>query len=52
MEEAADRLWQARLLWAEMLSEMDPKGSRVRALAAPLYELAGQWNQHPDYQSS
>ncbi|MFH8294927.1 hypothetical protein [Streptomyces sp. NPDC018059] len=48
--EAADRLVQARLLWAEMLSDIDPKDSRVRALAAPLYELAEQWNQHPDYQ--
>lgn len=49
---AADRLVQARLLWAEMLSEIDPKDNRVRALAAPLYELAEQWNQHPDYQLS
>lgn len=32
---AADRLVQARLLWAEMLSEVDPKDNHVRALAAP-----------------
>ncbi|WP_435058370.1 hypothetical protein [Streptomyces sp. bgisy060] len=49
---AADRLVQARVLWAEMVAQMDPKDGRVRALAAPLYELAEQWKEHPDYQLS
>ncbi|WP_282792919.1 hypothetical protein [Streptomyces sp. CC224B] len=48
--EATDRLVQARLLGAEMLADSDPKDGRVRACAAPLYELAEQWNQHPDHQ--
>ncbi|MEV7681488.1 hypothetical protein AB0O64_23485 [Streptomyces sp. NPDC088341] len=48
--EAAHGLVQARALWAEMAALMDPKDNRVRALAAPLYELAEQWKEHPDYQ--
>ena len=48
--EAADRLVQARALWAEMVAQMDPRDNRVRALAAPLYEMAEHWNEHPEYQ--
>lgn len=48
--EATQVLVQARALWVDVIAEMDPKDSRVRALAAPLYEMAEQWNEHPDYQ--
>src|SRR5262249_16594630 len=49
--EAADRLRQAPAPWARMVAPIDPKGNRLRAPpAAPLYEMAEQWNEHPEYQ--
>ncbi|MFJ4966034.1 hypothetical protein ACIP6P_26915 [Streptomyces sp. NPDC088729] len=48
--EATRALVQARALWVDVLAELDPKDSRVRAIAAPLYEMAEQWNEDPEYQ--
>lgn len=43
-------LASSRAMLAEMLADMDPGDNRIRAIAAPLYEMAEQWKNHPRFQ--
>jgi hypothetical protein len=48
--DAAAALAGSRAMLAEMLADMDPGDNRIRAIAAPLYEMAEQWKNHPHFQ--